>query len=341
MLRSSHTTSQNGLNTGPKMTFLHSRAFEWDNADYTDAASLRSSCQYEEDGTISFHILIRFDRVIFYGSEDAQDRISGESIEDYEARIFRFNEGRVGLFHGNELIRQSNSDIRLLGAVSEFGYSDISFKLSSSEMRKILRDIRTPLKIKFLSKDKFTRNNGIPISIYFDNIYVNYFNSVSASLKCFDYRGRYPGELSAQYYARFGADSSAQSPRQKFPRSPQFILGSEGIERVTFKSGSYNLDEEQLNNIASFSNYMKKETDFIIIISGHASSYERNAGTNAAAQHLSEKRANQVRNAFLLNGINADRIEVIGLGYNSPIAEELTADAVLLNQSVTISAVYK
>ncbi len=69
----------------------------------------------------------------------------------------------------------------------------------------------------------------------------------------------------------------------------------------------------QLDDVA---NLLKKDPSLKLQINGHADS----KGTPAYNLQLSQKRANSVKNYFIINGISPERLVVQGEGENVPAA---------------------
>ena len=88
-----------------------------------------------------------------------------------------------------------------------------------------------------------------------------------------------------------------------------------------------NSHQRELNSLVA---YMKEHTKLKIIITGHTD----NIGSNTFNKILSLKRAKEVANFLINNGIDEGRIEYAGLGSIKPIADNITDAGRLLNRRV-------
>jgi outer membrane protein OmpA-like peptidoglycan-associated protein len=88
-----------------------------------------------------------------------------------------------------------------------------------------------------------------------------------------------------------------------------------------------NLHQRELNSLVA---YMKEHTKLKIAITGHTD----NIGSNTFNKILSLKRAEEVANFLINNGIDESRIEYVGLGSVKPIADNTTDAGRLLNRRV-------
>ena len=59
-----------------------------------------------------------------------------------------------------------------------------------------------------------------------------------------------------------------------------------------------------------------------------------NVGSDQFNQELSEKRANAVRNFFIVNGIGPDRLTALGMGEKDPIASNETPEGRAINRRI-------
>ena len=73
----------------------------------------------------------------------------------------------------------------------------------------------------------------------------------------------------------------------------------------------------------------------IVVVAGHTDS----KGTNEYNQALSERRANSVSTYLLAQGIVEARIESVGFGEGTPIADNSTAEGRSLNRRVELSLI--
>ncbi len=112
----------------------------------------------------------------------------------------------------------------------------------------------------------------------------------------------------------------------------------EGI-KITFDSGilfavdSDVLNQTSENNIADLSGILKKYEDTNILVTGHTDS----TGPDEYNQKLSEDRAKSVSDYMKLQGVNGNRITIVGRGETEPIASNDTDTGRLQNRRVEIA----
>lgn len=112
----------------------------------------------------------------------------------------------------------------------------------------------------------------------------------------------------------------------------------EGI-KITFDSGilfttnSSTLEGEAKTNIEKLSKILNKYEDTNILVTGHTD----NTGREKYNQTLSEKRAQSVANFAQQYGVNVGRFEIVGLGWNEPVATNETPEGRRQNRRVEIA----
>jgi len=101
---------------------------------------------------------------------------------------------------------------------------------------------------------------------------------------------------------------------------------------VTFDFGKYDLKPQfypALNNVAST---LREFNQTIVEVTGHTDS----VGSAQFNQRLSEQRANSVGNYLMGQGLIRERFEIMGMGKNSPIADNGTDAGRAQNRRVEI-----
>ncbi|MCY7312656.1 MAG: OmpA family protein [Pseudoxanthomonas sp.] len=101
---------------------------------------------------------------------------------------------------------------------------------------------------------------------------------------------------------------------------------------VTFDFGKYDLKPQfypALNNVAST---LREYNQTIVEVTGHTDS----VGSADFNQRLSERRANSVGNYLMGQGLIRERFEILGMGKNSPIADNGTDAGRAQNRRVEI-----
>ena len=101
---------------------------------------------------------------------------------------------------------------------------------------------------------------------------------------------------------------------------------------IYFDYNKYDLKEESKKVINSYINYMKTNSSSNFIIEGHAD--ER--GSRAFNLALGEKRADAVKEIFLLNNISDTRIETVSYGEEKPVVDAYSEESHSLNRRVEL-----
>lgn len=108
---------------------------------------------------------------------------------------------------------------------------------------------------------------------------------------------------------------------------------------VTFKSdylfsvGSSAMNAGAMNEIARVSTVLNQYPDTTIQVAGHTDS----TGSEQSNQELSERRAENVKNALVGQNVHPNRISTIGFGETAPIADNSTESGRQLNRRVVIT----
>ena len=100
---------------------------------------------------------------------------------------------------------------------------------------------------------------------------------------------------------------------------------------VLFENNSAVVKDETKDKVVAFAKYLNDNKEFNTVITGHSSKDRASASYN---QKLSEKRANAIKNILVENGIESTRIQVIGKGYDEPIASNDTLEGQALNRRI-------
>jgi outer membrane protein OmpA-like peptidoglycan-associated protein len=101
---------------------------------------------------------------------------------------------------------------------------------------------------------------------------------------------------------------------------------------VTFDFAKYDLKPQfypALNTVAAT---LKEYNQTIVEVSGHTDSI----GSDAANQTLSERRANAVAGYLMGQGVQRERLEIVGMGERYPVASNDTDSGRALNRRVEI-----
>ncbi|MEE4304389.1 MAG: OmpA family protein [Wenzhouxiangella sp.] len=101
---------------------------------------------------------------------------------------------------------------------------------------------------------------------------------------------------------------------------------------VLFASGETSLQPEARNQLGDVVKLVEGEPDKQIRIEGHTDS----TGSSAANMRISRLRAEAVRDALVEQGIDADRIQAVGMGEDFPIASNESAEGRRQNRRVDV-----
>ncbi|MDR1195873.1 MAG: OmpA family protein [Endomicrobium sp.] len=103
-----------------------------------------------------------------------------------------------------------------------------------------------------------------------------------------------------------------------------------------FEHGKASLSKEARNTIAVFAADVLTYEDYSIIVEGHEDESEAGSGENY--NKLSTQRAENVRRALIRNGIDKDKIEIIGIGISKPVSKEKNEESKKQNRRAVIEA---
>jgi outer membrane protein OmpA-like peptidoglycan-associated protein len=101
---------------------------------------------------------------------------------------------------------------------------------------------------------------------------------------------------------------------------------------VLFDTASSQLKPGAQSTIAQVASYLAEHPDRRLLIEGHADA----RGSESYNHDLSERRANAVADALFRQGIAANRISVVGLGEQYPVASNDTASGQQENRRVEV-----
>lgn len=102
---------------------------------------------------------------------------------------------------------------------------------------------------------------------------------------------------------------------------------------ILFNTGSADLSSSSRQSLDKFAEAVRNEPDTDITIYGHTD----NTGSRAINEKLSQERAQAVANFLMGDGVPASRFETIqGLAYDSPVADNSTAEGRAQNRRVEI-----
>jgi len=90
---------------------------------------------------------------------------------------------------------------------------------------------------------------------------------------------------------------------------------------ILFDTAKWSFKKESMSTLEPMTTILKEYPDADFIITGHTDS----VGTDKSNQLLSERRANAVRDYFISNGVNADRLTTVGYGESKPVDVNTTA----------------
>jgi outer membrane protein OmpA-like peptidoglycan-associated protein len=89
---------------------------------------------------------------------------------------------------------------------------------------------------------------------------------------------------------------------------------------ILFDTGKSTFKKESYSTLEPMATIFKEYPDANFVIEGHTDS----VGSNASNQLLSGRRANSVRDYFISNGINADRLATKAFGESKPVDTNAT-----------------
>lgn len=137
---------------------------------------------------------------------------------------------------------------------------------------------------------------------------------------------RMEAELASQQAQSLQVQMAALQPVRS-PRGQVLTLGD-----VFFASGQAGLKPEARSNLRPVLDFIQRNPGKAVRIEGHTD----DRGADAANQVLSERRAQSVRDALVALGADASRLQAVGLGETTPIADNTSADGRARNRRVEV-----
>lgn len=107
------------------------------------------------------------------------------------------------------------------------------------------------------------------------------------------------------------------------------------LRGIQFDLDKYNIKPEYQPILDEAVSQLKAKPDVKVVINGHTDS----SGTSQYNQKLSERRAMSVLDYFVSKGISESRLRAVGHGFDSPIADNQTADGRALNRRVELDVI--
>jgi outer membrane protein OmpA-like peptidoglycan-associated protein len=104
------------------------------------------------------------------------------------------------------------------------------------------------------------------------------------------------------------------------------------VENILFNSGKATMRSESFDEVDKLANLLKKNYKVRIEVSGHTD----NVGSATMNKKLSKERALTVKNFLVSRGVEQDRIEHEGYGFDQPIAPNTTAEGKAKNRRVEV-----
>lgn len=134
--------------------------------------------------------------------------------------------------------------------------------------------------------------------------YLGYVNNLNNQVN--DLRG----ELAATAAALAAANAQLPCP-EVTEQKPAEVISTPMLSAVRFKINSAVISGEEMVNVYNVAEWMKANPSTTVTIQGYA---DKDTGTAAYNQELSERRAQAVKDALTDYGINADRLTVKAYG---------------------------
>jgi outer membrane protein OmpA-like peptidoglycan-associated protein len=104
------------------------------------------------------------------------------------------------------------------------------------------------------------------------------------------------------------------------------------VENILFNSSKATMRSESLYEVVKLADLLRKNNKVRIEVSGHTD----NVGSASMNKKLSKERALTVKNFLVSRGIEQDRIEYEGYGFDQPIAPNTTAEGKAKNRRVEV-----
>jgi outer membrane protein OmpA-like peptidoglycan-associated protein len=120
----------------------------------------------------------------------------------------------------------------------------------------------------------------------------------------------------------------------------KFIIDNHGCPiaptlNIKFESKKYDITDTLLQEVKTFSEFLKKHNNYQVIIYG----YTDNVGKAKENKILSQKRADSVKKAFIMQGVNSTKLTAIGRGEDDPIADNTTPEGREKNRRIIIELI--
>lgn len=105
------------------------------------------------------------------------------------------------------------------------------------------------------------------------------------------------------------------------------------FDRISFKTGSAELNNSSLDQIKLVATIMRAFRDRVFLVRGHTDSI----GGAKANKTLSFKRANSLKQALLDYGVSRNTVRTQGMGPDEPVASNETKEGREMNRRIDIS----
>jgi outer membrane protein OmpA-like peptidoglycan-associated protein len=105
-----------------------------------------------------------------------------------------------------------------------------------------------------------------------------------------------------------------------------------GDDKVLFDSGKSDVKSEGQNFVALLAKALNERTKANVLVEGHTD----NVGAAAYNQTLSEQRAASIKQALVVRGVNAARIQSAGLGMTVPVVDNSTPEGRQANRRTDV-----
>ena len=122
--------------------------------------------------------------------------------------------------------------------------------------------------------------------------------------------------------------------------SKEFKVDSDGCPltatlQATFPTYEYAVSDTLIEDLKSFTEFLKENTGYSVIINGYTDS----SGDNDKNIILSQNRANSVKEALVQSGIDANRLTALGNGSRNPVADNATVEGRSQNRRIEVELI--